>query len=500
MKNTFFLSVFLLTICSTSQAQINLAADINPGTESSEPTMLTPFNGKLYMVSSYYGVYGFELFSYDGTNPASLVYDLAPGAVDGINTYEEHKPLPVLDGKLYFSGRTDAGGYKLMRIEGSGVPSLAGSDLVPGTTNQLYLTLFNNKIYFSAILSSTGFELFVYDPITNTTSLLSDIEPGSGGSNPGYFTPFQNKLYFSAQNSATGYELYSYDPTTNATSLVADIALGTEDSDPEQLTVIGNNLYFLATTPSYGQELYRYDGNSVIRCTDVNPGPAHGVEYFSALYNGEIYFSGRDGTSSSNRLFTYNPTTNTTALKYVIDPTIQGFYSRGFTIYGGRLYFFASTSVAGAELWVTDGITTNMVQDLFPGSSSAVSYLSEITVWNGKLYFTAFTNEYGIELFQLSTPEGTSIRNVSFKGDASIAPNPSHGNATLFLDLKEAQSLQISITDVNGRPLYHSAITHYQSGKQEVILPIFSFVAGNYFYKITNAKGGTMLSGKLNKL
>lgn len=502
MKKSIYLSIFMLAFGNFSQAQITLASDINPGAGSSAPQAFTPFNGKLYMITDLPDQYGRELFNYDGSNPASLVYDQNPGTNDGVQ-YVGTESLPVLNNRLYFTGNSDATGYELMSIGTSGAPTLAGPELNVGSGSApaSYLTALGGKIYFSAFTAATGQELFVHDPVANTTVLVLDIMSGTGSSYPSSLVAYDGKLYFAAATASSGSELRCYNPSTNAVSLVSEISPAAASSTPENLTVIGDKLYFLATNAAFGKELYRYDGTTVTRCTDNNPEAADGVNYFSNLYKDEIYFMGKDGTANTRKLFAYNPSTNTTVLKYIIDPSINDLAPTKFTIYGEKLYFFAKTAANGTELWVTDGQSTNMVQDLEVGTGSGcASSYKNMMVWNDKLYFTAKTTANGEELFELNTQGGTSIRNLAFQGNASLAPNPTNGKASLFLDLDEAQSLQISITDLNGREVYQSAIMQYQSGKQETILPTESFSTGNYFYKITNAKGGVLLSGKLTKL
>jgi ELWxxDGT repeat protein len=58
-------------------------------------------------------------------------------------------------------------------------------------------------------------------------------------------------------------------------------------------------------------------------------------------------------------------------------------YPQRFTVYNGKLYFTASDAAHGDELWVYDGTTTTMVDDLNPGVQS--SGTSDFQVWNNTI-------------------------------------------------------------------------------------------------------------------
>jgi ELWxxDGT repeat protein len=75
---------------------------------------------------------------------------------------------------------------------------------------------------------------------------------------------------------------------------------------------------------------------------------------------------------------------------------------------GGTLYFAASRSDVGSELWKSDGTAAGvtLVMDIRPGPSS--SSPQNLTVVNGKLYFTAFTPQNGRVVWRSDgTPAGT---------------------------------------------------------------------------------------------
>ena len=496
MKKTLYLFICAAVVSNISLGQIFLTSEINPGTNNGFPCMLTPFNDKLYMQGRD-ATKGDELHAYEnsGARP-ELVYDLMPGSSNGLKRCNPSSQLPVLDNKLYFSGNSDTKGFELMRIGTTGAPEAAGPEVFPGTSSSdpMHLINFDNKIFFTATHPDYGTELHAYNLATNTSAPVADIAPGASSSTPGMSVEYKGKLYFPAGNATTGRELYCYDPSTKIAALVQDIHVGFDNANPASLTVADGKLYFSANTLAYGTELYSYDGTDLKRCTDVNTGAANGVSIIGGYYKGKLFFSGNSG--SGFQLFSYNVSTNTTTFERTINPTGDA-YPNNFCVYGRKLYFAANDGVNGAELWVYDGSLATMVKDLEPGSNP--SNPNDLIVWKGKLMFRATTSALGSELYQLTTSEGLGFGDVSFKGSVIIAPNPATTDTRLLLNLDVSQKLQISISDIIGKQLYHIPARKYESGSQEVTLPLSQYSTGTYFYTIADEQGKMLINGKVNK-
>ena len=89
-----------------------------------------------------------------------------------------------------------------------------------------YLTVYNNKLYFAATNGSNsssqyGDELWVYED-DNHPRIVYDIRNGTNSSSPTELTVYNNKLYFSANNGSSGAELWVYDGV-NTPSMVYNI-------------------------------------------------------------------------------------------------------------------------------------------------------------------------------------------------------------------------------------------------------------------------------------
>ena len=128
-----------------------------------------------------------------------------------------------------------------------------------------YLTVFNDKLYFSADDKIHGKELWVYDG-TNDPSMVKDIYEGSLGSDPSYLRAFNEKLYFCASDLGNGNELWIFDGI-NEPTMLNEIYYGYNDSNPMYFNIFKNRLYFIATDRNNGYELWVYD--PAINPTDI---------------------------------------------------------------------------------------------------------------------------------------------------------------------------------------------------------------------------------------
>ena len=117
----------------------------------------------------------------------------------------------------------------------------------------------DDKFYFVDTDVVNGAELRELDLLTNSVSLVADINPGFGDA---FIEQFGigiigDSLYFTAYDPTHGNELRVLDTTSNTFSTI-DIYPGTESSDAGRhggFVVIGTKLYFSANDPTMGQEL-----------------------------------------------------------------------------------------------------------------------------------------------------------------------------------------------------------------------------------------------------
>lgn len=78
--------------------------------------------------------------------------------------------------------------------------------------------------------------------------MIKELVPGGSGGGGSGFTYMNGYVYFDG-DGPLGHELWRTDNTELGTTLVKDINTGSGDAFPQQLVVVNNTLYFLATMP-----------------------------------------------------------------------------------------------------------------------------------------------------------------------------------------------------------------------------------------------------------
>jgi ELWxxDGT repeat protein len=196
----------------------------------------------------------------------------------------------MLGSKLFFTACDANSDYELYYLDLSNDQSTPVKININPTTqgnawatssSPIWLTNFNNKIYFSAFEPTNGRELWSTDGIT--TALCANINPDFpeiskvNSSHPndtasytaapyhyeskvetrGFYV-FNNYMYFMADDGSHGFELWRSNGTT--TELVSDMVAGSGSSYPSDFLAANGILFFAAQDPTNGRELWRYPG------------------------------------------------------------------------------------------------------------------------------------------------------------------------------------------------------------------------------------------------
>jgi ELWxxDGT repeat protein len=333
----------------------------------------------------------------------------------------------ILAGTLVMSG--NAGGAQATgTLRPEAVQTSYGSldlllDIYSGSnsSNATFGPILNGKMLFSASTATAGNELWITDGTAAGTTLVKDINSGSNSSSPRYMTLAGDKVYFQAFDATRGQELWVTDGTPDGTMLVKDINPGTSggnpnNSSPNGFTALGSRVLFSATSSGSDNELWVTDGtpDGTTLVKDINPGSDSSYPQSLTTFDGKVYFNALSGTLGQE-LWVTDGTANGTMLVKDIDPTSCGSYGcsgspDGFRAFGNRLYFNATDSISGYELWATDGTTvgTTLVKDIKAGANG--SYPGNLTVVNDKLLFSAENGTNGYELWSSDgTGGGTSL-------------------------------------------------------------------------------------------
>ena len=114
----------------------------------------------------------------------------------------------------------------------------------PARLSHKYLTAVDGTLFFSAYTAEGGRELWKSDGTEAGTTLVKDINAGTGSSNPQDLTAVDDTLLFRALTVESGWELWKSDGTEAGTTLVKDINAGTGSSEPVYLTAVDGHAVF----------------------------------------------------------------------------------------------------------------------------------------------------------------------------------------------------------------------------------------------------------------
>ena len=261
------------TIAGTSMVK-----DIVSGNGSSSPQQFVPFNNTQVLFLTLTGFLNYKLYLTDGSSGGTtLVKDfgslgiaiIATSVIINNKLYFTASDL-THGAELWSSDGTTAGTTIFKDIasgNSSSTPIILPDflSLLNGSTN-IHTKLFNDKIFFIADDGTHGIELWITDGTLANTKMVKDINPGSGSglgtANISWFYT-ASSFYFAADNGTTGNELYVTDGTGANTSLVEDINPGSGSSNPFMFMFLSNHIYLTADDGDGGAntDLYKVDAS-----------------------------------------------------------------------------------------------------------------------------------------------------------------------------------------------------------------------------------------------
>jgi ELWxxDGT repeat protein len=270
--------------------------------------------------------------------------------------------------------------------------------------------------------------------MSQTPTLLKDINRSPLSSSPEEAVVMGGVSYFSADDAVHGRELWRSDGTAAGTYLVKDINPA-GGSDPVRLTAVGSTLYFLAIDALHGRELWKSDGTAAgtVRVKDIRPGPVGafpGDQYSGGpliVVNGRLVFAADDGVHGEE-LWVSNGTATGTKLLKDIDPgsasSLPVYGPGSWAVVGNKAFFTANDgSGTGGQLWATDGTPggTYKVTDVNP--TQPTSSLSDLTAAGNLLFFLGNDSVHGRELWRSDgTVAGTSLVKDIYPGPTGSSP------------------------------------------------------------------------------
>ena len=403
-----------------------LFADFEPGLTSSYPDGFFTKGGKLYFTANAGRRY---LYMSDGTPAGTTpIVDLSSG---GTQDSYPGQFVPFRN-TLIFSASDGVHGWEPWRTDGSTAGTwlikdiYAGSESSPGWTISSY-TASGNYVFMNASDTAHGFELWRTDGTEAGTLMVKDILDGVIGSNPDYLADLGGILYFAATDKVHGRELWRSDGTGSGTYLLKDINPNAASSEPSGLTRVGSAIFFRASGGApEGEELWKSDGTAsgTVRVKEIRLGPVGSMPADFSEMDGIVYFSAGEAAHGIE-LWRSDGTENGTTMVADINNVGAG-SSNPTRLYalGHRLFFQATRADTGRELWVSDGTTagTSLVMDINPGPGDGTGWAYFGSV-NGRLIFTADDGMHGLELWSSDgTAAGTTMLGDFMPGAYSSNP------------------------------------------------------------------------------
>nr|AIF06417.1 hyalin repeat-containing protein [uncultured marine group II/III euryarchaeote KM3_192_B10] len=463
---------YTTTYCSNFV--VSRLADINPGSDNSNPGKYTGFVavGNTLYFDANEPTYGTELWAHEmNTGSTSIAanihggfYTSNPGAYGGI---------VVVGTTLYFEAWT--GATELWAYETTNSTAWQAADIYPGSPGSAPgywggIVKVGKTLYFDAMDDNTGSELWAHDTESGTTWQVADINSGSDSSAPGYYAGINvvgTKLYFCATDGNSGYELWSHDTVAGTTGRVADINWGSEDSIPGKLsglTAVGTTLYFDADDGNSGRELWAHDTStgSTTRVADIYSGSGSsdpGDDAGFTAVGTKIYFDAYDVTAG-RELWAYDTTSGSASRVADIyvgsSGSYPGYSSGGLTAVGTTLYFDAIDAAKGRELWAhntTSGASWR-VNDINSSGSSRPGDNAGITAVGTRLFFDADDPSSGTELWMYDTTTGETRQVADINSNGGSNPGRLTGLTVV------GSRLYFQANDGSGYELWSMDIEH----------------------------------------
>lgn len=422
----------------------HLLEDCAPGAASSMPRLVANDDRTIATFGLYSlqdGNHGFEPWIVGSTAATTFLLKDIRGPVVS-STPREFTTLGTTAVTLFVAGEPTYG-TELWRTDATAAGTTLVKDIKPGNdgSGPQGLVFALGRVFFGADDGTSGMEPWVSDGTPAGTVRLADIAPGNGSSTPHGFVQVGSTVYFGATDTVNGFEVWRTDGTNAGTTMIVDLEPGAQGANPNHLTAHLGQVYFAATTAAHGTELWRSDGSAggTVLVKDINPGVA------SAGVNGQmevfacplgIFLGANSGSGDVDLWRTDGSAVNTVPLA-----TFDGTDGpREFAVHFPRVYFAATTSALGRELWAINGNTVSLVKDLAPGAASGDPVGMRSV--GARVLFAATNATSGRELWR---SDGTSAGTVLV---ADLNPGAANG---LVIPASVNIGARYTITPVNGQ-------------------------------------------------
>jgi ELWxxDGT repeat protein len=368
----------------------------------------------------------------------------APGDLKRLTEIEGGgvRSLAAFEGSLYFFG-FETPGVKLRKI----TPPAEDAEIVAAFRDADEITAIGGAFVFGADDGVHGWEPWRSDGTLAGTTLLSDLVPGSAGSNAsGFATANGAFAFFFAATDAGQAALWRTDGTPSGTQRIAGFGAPPADGfRPDVLGVVGGRLVFTTWKGSNRFALWSSDGTPAGTAPIAEfagdfiplpiPFPYEGPSSNGTSAGGFLYFTANDGVHGREPWRT-DGTSVGTSLVADIYPGETGSEGAGVAAIGDSIILAAFDPVHGTEPWIATAGTpgARLIRDIHPGPQGiAYGFLAA----GNAVYFTADDGVSGAEPWRTDGTENGTFR------VADIAPGPA-GSQPGFFFAKDGEAFLLA--------------------------------------------------------
>lgn len=229
---------------------ISSSAVAGSGNELIVNNQFVAYNNKIFCylsLSSQSGTYGSELYAYDpNTDSFSLVKDVISGQIES-----EIQNFTVLGSDLYFTVFQDTHLWKTDGTNG-GTIEVDAVSAISGLAN---FYSWNGKLFFEGD-DGSGDQLWVYDPVGDSVSNISNLTGTFSNHDPSDYLELDGWLYYRGEDSndndghlwrTDGTETFQLDNTIKLNQNVSF------------MVALNNKIYFRGDNGTVGFELFAFD-------------------------------------------------------------------------------------------------------------------------------------------------------------------------------------------------------------------------------------------------
>jgi len=289
----------------------------------------------------------------------------------------------------------------------------------PSSTLESTTVHFKDKLFFEAYTSGTGREVWISDGTSANTTILKDINIGTGSSLKSSLKRssaiLNNRLYFIAKDGDAEAEIWTTDGTTDGTIKLTSFLNGRETN----LTTVGAFVFFTIKNDDDTLEVWKTDGTTM-GTIFIDRLPAWSKTSFQGKCNNTFIFTFQpygtnlsrvwrsDGTSTGTFPITEEVDGNGSGLAYGDGSAVGGLgILTQYIEHNNKLYFVTRNS-----LFETDGTLENTKSVARINNYENISlFFSDIIEVNNNLYLMFLTKTHNISIlkFDSATNEINSV-------------------------------------------------------------------------------------------